>query len=102
MSEFEFDEEIQVCNNKHFYFRDEEDAYTVRFIADLSKCTNSDDISFIYLVMKRNGELGKYLYARKIEPTVAIYFKDDDGRVILFDHEISQKLALEIQSGETT
>jgi hypothetical protein len=97
MSEFEFDQEIEMCNNRHF---DEEDTYKVRFIADLSQCTNNDDLDYTYLGMDKNGELGKYLYAREIETTVAIYFKDDDGRMILFEHEISLTLAQEIRAGE--
>ena len=87
MSEFEFDDEIDVCSYEDF-----KSPYRVRFICDTDELTGSHPYHK-YLVLTDDGQVLDYPYARKIEPMVWVW---NGGK----KYPVPQSLFDKIKAGE--
>ncbi len=89
MSEFKFDEEVEVSDDKMF-FRSRK----ARFVVDISESINCNSV-FNIVVLSDTGSLSYYKYARKIEEKVTIKIL---GLPVTYD--IPQSLANKIIAGD--
>jgi hypothetical protein len=76
MSEFEFDEEIEVSD--HSDMRDSTHAYFMANLS-LSHIPLRGICQYPIITLLKNGSCRGYKYARKIEPMVWLRFIDEDG-----------------------
>tara|TARA_R110000772_G_scaffold73530_1_gene160814 strand:- start:1956 stop:2228 length:273 start_codon:yes stop_codon:yes gene_type:complete len=89
MSEFKFDEEIEVSTSESF-----ERPHWGKFICDTDKLTLPNSLDK-YLVLSDDGQVIDYPYARKIEPKVMVSISGCRGT-----HYISKTLADKIVAGD--